>query len=226
MYIKDYEFISKDINVLFEKQVVIYGAGVYGRRTAMLLEDAQLEISCFCDKDMSKRQFMGHPVIRIEELKRKVQRTQCLIVVASNKYCDNIIGELIRENIEAYVCTWYGIQVGIELNIKDKCFPIEFQDAFLRKAKMYDKLFSNYDERYEILRHLYVHPNAVLVYQPGKVGSQTIARTLQTEGVDVIHFHGLAKSYLNKELNNELINEQVEFYKNNCVTSRRKGGVN
>ena len=51
MYIKDYDFVMKNIGALFDKEIVMYGAKAMGKILARLLEDAHVGVDCFCDRD-------------------------------------------------------------------------------------------------------------------------------------------------------------------------------
>ena len=183
MIIKDYEFIH-NINVLFEKKIVIYGAGAYGRRMAYLLMDTGVDFDCFCDKDESKKQFLSHPVITLDELKNKTCLEDCMIIVCSQDYCEEMIRDLTAKEIEAYVCTWYGLKAGIELHVEDERFEQIFRKNFVQRKKAW----ITYDKSYWYI-NICKFPHAILVYQPGKVGSQTVYHTLRKERVDAIHTH-------------------------------------
>ena len=49
MYVKDYEFIH-NINILFERPIIIYGAGAFGEKMAELLKELSVNFTCFCDR--------------------------------------------------------------------------------------------------------------------------------------------------------------------------------
>lgn len=71
MYIRDYDFVG-NIDVLFERSIIIYGAGHYGKMVAELLEDISLKIKCFCDKKIVG-EHLGYPIVKMEELKKTKQ---------------------------------------------------------------------------------------------------------------------------------------------------------
>lgn len=196
MQIKDYELVN-NIGVLFEKKIIIYGAGKYGIRSAKLLEKAGLEggILCFCDRDAGQKQYQGHKVITPGELEVTVKKEDCMIVVGSKDYLDEIIGELARREINAFICTWYGLQVAVEINIDDVRFLKAFQEEFKRKKELYGLLLnSSFNNKLFLSNMCHILP-AILVYQSGKVGSGTIYNTLSREGVDAIHIHNICFFY-------------------------------
>lgn len=189
MLIKDYDFIH-NIDVLFEKKIVIYGAGIVGRKSAWLLMDAAVGFDCFCDKDESKKQLLGHPVITLDELKRKTSLEDCMIVVGSKDYCEEIVRDLTAKEIEAYVCTWYGLQTGIELHIEDERFAQMFRENFIQRKKFFISNWT-FHTTWKRCVKLCTSPHAISVYQPGKVGSTTVYETLRAERIDAMHLHTL-----------------------------------
>lgn len=191
MQVKDYEFIY-DINVLFEKKIIIYGAGKYGRKMLDLIHKISLEVDCFCDKNIDREQDFYYPVISLDELKDKTDKEDCFIVIASWDYCDEILLDLQQKNINAYVCTWYGLKTGIELHIDDLRFPAEFRTDFNFRKKLW---FQNYNAYHDldILLQLNLNPHAIFVYQPAKVGSTTVKQTLIHENIDAVGSHSLMR---------------------------------
>ena len=187
MLIKDYDFIC-NIDVMFESNIVIYGAGRYGEKCAQLLADAGVEFDCFCDKDEAKKQYLNHPVITLEELQDKAKNQECMIVIGSTEYCEEMIDELNTRNISAYICTWYGIQAGIQLHIEDKRFPKWFQQDIIHKRKIHDFRVGRLWLR---AKRLWSLPNAILVYQSPKTGSTTMQTTLQNAEIASVQLHHL-----------------------------------
>lgn len=216
MQIQDYELINS-IDVLFEKKIIIYGAGKYGIRSAKLLEKAGVGIYCFCDRDAGQKQPLGHRVIAPNELEVTIKKEDCMIVVGSKDYCDEIIEELARKEVKAYICTWYGLQTAIEVNIDDVRFLKAFQEDFKRKNELYGLLvrFNNYHKTVFTRMCQIVLP--ILVYQPGKVGSSTVFSTLFREGVDVIQIHYIC-AFDDADPEIAVMEEALAYFKKNLRT--------
>lgn len=187
MFVKDYELIQ-NIDVLFEKKIIIYGAGKLGKITAELLGDIAVDFDCFCDRDKNKKQEWNHPVITVEELKLKTDREECIVIVGSQDFCQEMVGELQNRKINAYICTWYGVKTGIELNINDRRIPEEFSGNFIRRSEIWMRSIGGRIPADEV-KCLGAYPAPVFVYQPGKVGSVTIYRTLLNEKIAVFQTH-------------------------------------
>lgn len=192
MQVKDYEFIY-NINALFDRKIIVYGAGKYGRKMLALLHNISLEADCFCDKNPSQEQVLNYSVISLDELKDKTDHEDCFIIIASWDYCDEILLDMEQKKIDAYICTWYGLKTGIELHIDDLRFPTEFRTDFSIRKKLW---FQNYNAYHDldILLQLNLNPHAIFVYQPAKVGSTTVKQTLIHENIDAVGSHLLMRA--------------------------------
>lgn len=187
MYIKDYEFIS-DIGGLFQKEVIIYGAGRFGKRSAQLLQQIGVDVCCFCDRDSGKKQYLGRPVIGISALEKLAGEKDCLVVIGSIAYCEEIAEEMRLRQIRAFVCTWYGLQAGVELQIRHKRIPEQFATDFLRRKEVWRDYVRL---RGQSILHvaLCCMQEPVLVYQPAKVASSTVYQSLRAAHKDAVHLH-------------------------------------
>lgn len=189
MQIQDYELIN-NVDELFEKKIIIYGVGKYGIRSAKLLEKAGVGIYCFCDRDAGQKQYVDYKIITPDELEVTVKKEDCMIVVGSQVYCDEMIEELSRREVKAYICTWYGLQTAIERNIYDTRFLKAFREEFKRKKELFwliEKVKFNPGMLINMFRIL----PTILVYQSSKVGSTTVLNSLYMEGVDAIQIHNI-----------------------------------
>lgn len=187
MLIRDYDFIH-NIDVLFEKKIVIYGAGARGRKSAWLLEDTAVGFDCFCDKDVSKKQWLGHPIITIDMLQEKLNHEDYMIVISSEDHGEEMIEELDKREIRAYTCTWYGLQTGIELHAEDERFPEIFRRDFVQRKHVYTSFHTLY-LRNKSSGYLCNIPHASIIYQSGKVGSTSLGYTFKKEKVDALQEH-------------------------------------
>lgn len=211
MQVKDYELVN-NINVLFEKKIIIYGAGKYGFRSAKLLEKAGVGgIYCFCDQDAGQKQYLDYQVITPDELEVTVKKEDCMIVVGSRDYCDEMLEELKRREVKAYICTWYGLQTAIEINIDDVRFLKAFQEEFKRKKEMFKLLVYNRKSMSSLANMCRISP-AFLVYIPGKTGSETVRNTLLQEGLDVIHIHRMC-FFNNADTEMAVLEEASAFFR-------------
>lgn len=195
MKIRDYDLID-DINPLFEKKIIIYGTGKYGKKTAQLMVDAGVSGEyCFCDCDENRKEYLGYSVITLDELEVTVKQGDCIIVVCSENHCEEMIEELERRIIDAYVCTWYGVKAGIEVNINDTRFSETFRRDFVQRKELFlalNKVTTGGST--EVAKRMLVDFPEFLIYQPGKVGSSTVYETLVNEGLSAAQVHVIVQN--------------------------------
>lgn len=213
MYVKDYDFVTRGIDELFKRKIIIYGAKTLGAKIAQQLEDANIEIGCFCDRDKNQNLREGYTVIDIDDLKSEVQKADCLIIVASERYCDEIIEELQEKEIDSYVCTWYGFQIGVELNIEDERFPAGFREDVSEKRDLRIELNELYSYQIGWFNELHRQWYPILVYQPGKVGSSTIFTTLAKKGMEVAFLHHMVSNYLIDTVMEEPMERNIAYFR-------------
>ena len=222
--IKDYEFME-DISQMFERKVVIYGAGYWvGRVMAELLDDICVDYECFCDRDENKKEYLGHPVIRIDELKEKTNHEEYFIIIASKNYCDEIAEELSANKVDAYVCSWFGVWKGIEINIRDERLPEAYRNDFTFRKEMWLRAYNERGMKariYDILMYLSIYPDAVLLYQSGKVGSNTLLQSMRSMNIPAVHVHYLRHSCIFERGNVEYREEAIAGW-NETISYMRK----
>lgn len=192
MKINDYEFLY-NIDALFEKKIIIYGAGIDGRQIYKFLQKISITAEFFCDRNPLALPSLPAPVISIDELRKKTQVcSDYFIILGSYSYFEDMLSELEKKQIEAYICTWSAVRFGIELNIEDGRFPEQFKKDFQQQKKIWNQNHALYHPvmwRMKLSRY----PDVVYVYQVGKVGSSTIVRTLEHENIGAVHFHRLTQ---------------------------------
>jgi hypothetical protein len=188
---------SSRFRALFEKPIVLYGAGITGVETYKILTHHlnHVDVACFCDAHKTGK-MAGLDVISPEELRDKCATEGTIVIVTAladnhreieDRLRDLSIGsdliytlselnELIAENIEdPRVGEWY------------------------RTIRRYKSALPNDRER-----HLYLNwwcpehycDNDILVYQSGKVGSSSICNSLTKLNINVTHVHMLTDSFI------------------------------
>lgn len=197
MRIKDIELI-KDVDILFKSEIVLYGAGYWGERAASLLKMAGLKFY-FCDRDNKKA-----GILSIEELKELTEKRKVMIIITSKLYEDEIINDLEMQgitNTDVYSLT--GLRNCMELNIESEKFNTEFHKyitykVVMRKREEQMLSYTNVILPIEMNIKYYQDPG-ILIFQPGKVGSTTIKKSLEKYEVRCVHLH----SFRNEEENCE-----------------------
>lgn len=194
MVVKDLDLI-KNIELLFEGQLIVWGAGRWGQEILSLLEDAEVPVAYVCDKN-ARQELDGHQMIAPEQLKEIEPKESYNLIIGSLVYADEMLSWMEREGIDfRNVFSVGGILHSIALNLDS----IHFKPAFCRQFRKqqasdwekWDALgFSNMTMRMFLLFHIYQSPG-VIVYQPGKVGSNTVYAGLERYEVPCLHLHTL-----------------------------------
>ncbi len=210
MQVKDYEIIQ-NINVLFQKPVIIYGFGTIGKKIYALLQKLPVQIAFLCDKENSNNKKDSILMISFEELIEETEKREYLIIIGSQIYCAEMMENIENNNVKGDICTWYGIQTAIELNVgslfvEDK----ETNNIIRRKRMLRDSFYGKY--LFQIIYDLSRTYNPILIYQPGKVGSTTIERTLKEVNIPCVHFHWLESNIpCERGFNKEIFNLYNEY---------------
>lgn len=198
IWIKDMDLI-KDINILYNHEVVLYGAGNYGKVSAQLMENAGVAIRAFCDSASVKwgkfycenRYLILSPM----ELKELVLEESTIVIITIEK--TGVISEVLNvlkkcgiENLDCY--TWFALKFAIEFHINDPRIPVLFREKVYAGMKAFRNFRILYSELLGI-KAIYnvAYRNAILVFQPAKVGSSTICASLDVYQINNEHIHYL-----------------------------------
>lgn len=203
--IKDLQML-KDISLLFEKRLVLWGMGQKGRE---ILADifsmgAGKRGVLICDSDyrLHGKVILNNTVLSPEELNGKIQGMDqsdfaILVTVVSTKAQDEIIENIEKmcgKNIDIY--TEFAVEWGIYLGLKNPNIDRAFKETELDKHKKSRACNAEAQKvREEALKYFAFLPlhndEIVLVYQPGKVASSTVYKSILNRGRYVLHCHVL-----------------------------------
>lgn len=206
----DYE-ILENIRCLEGKEIMIYGAGNYGKRAAEMLQELNYRRFDFCDRDYQKRgtNFMGGSVFSIAEIEKK---KNLLIIIAIG----NTEWKKEAEQTLAYIeKAKYLSFFALETLYKYSAFNPE---TLKSKASALGEWYKELKFRADNVKCACSSP--VWVYQNGKVGSSTIIKSLRNTGVENAHIH---RFFFKRDIVGELLlgEEAAAFLKNsNAFTLR------
>ncbi|WP_316163854.1 putative capsular polysaccharide synthesis family protein [Bradyrhizobium sp. SZCCHNRI20481] len=182
---------------IFERRIVLYGAGVTGVETYKILKNyfEGARVTHFCDAHKTGH-MSGLPIISPEQLKTMCAREAPMVVITG--LAENhreITDDLQRLDIAAdQIFSLAELDELVVDSIDD-----DRVDEWYRTIKRHKRALPN-DKK----RSLYLNwwcpehycENDILVYQPGKVGSSSICNSLATLGVNVTHVHMLTDSFI------------------------------
>ena len=219
--------LIEDISILFEKRVILYGAGNKGAEAFKELKAIGIQNMVFCDGDMRKwgTEIDGTRVIPLQELKRSDTVEDIIIIITPENpaFVDQILnGISILELKTVNVFTKLALDIAIFQNIYDPRISEIYRDAYIDLI-YYKKLETHFQISYDKVALLSLskdikNENNVIVFQPGKVGSSTVANSLTSIGVANTHIHFMSElfttlSSLNDGFYRKWINNLVKAMK-------------
>lgn len=204
--VKDLELI-KDITPLFEKKVIFWGIGNRGRYLIekLKLMGAGKEGILLCDakRTLWGDEFLSHKIMspaQMQECAMRIGIHNIIILVTvisietQNEIIKNI-EELLGRDVEIY--TEYAVECGLYFGLKNPCVNSEFRKRELLERDIASRYLSEksamIENAYKYFTFLPLHNDEIiLVYQPGKVASASVYKSIQNYGHNVLHCHILA----------------------------------
>lgn len=189
--IHDIEYIKK------YSKVVLWGTSGTGNRIYQLLKILGVSVNAFCETHPKQEKFQELPVYSPQVLSECITEEELLIVIAS-VYVNEIIeciDTIFSEKIS--VITYLGLEIAVDANIQQmdinytekKIYETRKKLEVVRREMGYQQDTRNLD--LDHLFALYEDPKSILIYQPGKVGSSSIYKSLSNAGISTIHLHRL-----------------------------------
>ncbi len=195
--VKDLELMM-NIHPLFEKNIVIWGVGAFGRESfeRFIQLGVDREHILLCDSDPQKYggNYKGYEIASPDQLKKIINKTDYVIFIAAislNTQDDILktIKNLGLEDVDAY--TEYAIRWGVYLNQRDCKIPLSNQQGCCGDDRM--KIENTYLElqRLKYFTFAPMYEEMILIYQPPKVGSTSIHESILAAGKYALHVHEL-----------------------------------
>lgn len=196
--IKDLDLL-KNIDILFENEIILYGAGDYGRKACRLLKGMKLSILGFCDSNVTKwdAEIEGYKVMSFGEMTDILKEKNHVILIfaiADPGSVKQVLGVLERYGMSEIDCyTYFALKNTVGLHIDD----CRIEETFRKNEKTKEKLYCDYRaHRKEYIALSALHSaaskgNVLLVFQPGKVGSSSVCESLRREQIPCYHAHEL-----------------------------------
>lgn len=209
----DYD-VLENMHCISEKEIIIYGAGNYGKQAARMLEQLGFLNYCFCDSEASNqgRYLMGRPIVAPVQIKSK---DNLLVIVAMEN-------KEIKKEIEESLAFTKGI-VFLSYFVLDFLWRIWAKNYTTIESKL-----ETLSAWYEILNQRgYGIKRAcmysTLVYQSGKVGSLTISESLWAVGEENAHIH---RFFFEKDIVGKLLLDDIqkEFIRNSNFFYKTSSG--
>lgn len=214
-------YLIKDITPLFEKKVIVWGIGNRGRYLIkkMMSMGAGKEGILLCDANRTLwgDEFLSHKIMSPAQMQECAKRMGIhniiiLVTVLSIKIQNEIIKnieELLGEDVEIY--TEYAVECGLYFGLKNPCVNSEFRKSELLERDIANRYLNEksvqVEKVYKYFTFLPLHNDEIiLVYQPGKVASSSIYKSIQNYGHNVLHCHILADIRDNEDDLHKILN--------------------
>lgn len=198
--IRDIDLTNK-FEELYKKPVILYGAGYIGRIALMILRELGVTPEAFCDTDSAKKgdNIEAVTIWSLDELLHAAQKKELIVIIATaSAHYENIVTILEKNKIQCkdiytFVGLLYAVYFRMDNNRKSEKL------STLRSIWLYNQSLISKKRQGEraigSLGSLLLHDNSkeapVIVWQPGKVGSNTVEYSLRECGVEVVRSHGI-----------------------------------
>jgi len=197
-YINDLELVE-NLDILFENNILLYGAKACGKETLYFLKNAGLTVSFFCDGDSSKWEgsIDGIKVLSPDELKRLEENKKLVIIITSldTFIIDQVINDIVNLNLNTNkIYTRLALNLSVIQNINDKRINVAYKNRMIFSDKLRKNMINDYfnlNQCYLVIPRCIEQYNNILVYQPAKVGSTTIVESIKKLGINCAHIHFL-----------------------------------
>lgn len=200
--VSDAQLVS-NFQWLYEKKIVLYGAGERGDEAFEILSHLEgTNIVAYCETDADRwmrdnqnDEKNGIKVCSLDSLSKVNDISDILFIITTkSEQNERDIISVIEENYSEInlVVTWTAFFLTVYLNIKDKRFDHLYREWFLERnllrvnSLMAEFINSSFEQ--------VMKKDAILVYQPAKVGSFSIYQSLKKEKIPCAHIHRIADS--------------------------------
>jgi hypothetical protein len=230
----------EDINILYRKRVIIFGAGECGREIYAILRSVLIAPIYICDNAPKKWQsHIGNTEIISPKYLENRANIENVIIVTAVKNIEarmNMLDQLNSMGIDNdYVYHASDISSFIFRNIEGLDMDLESR-RFLEQVYNLKKAAFAHSYKLVVINRVMeyfsfvnTHQGAdkiVLVYQVGKVGSSTIQSSLSAIGVPSLHLHFLARLLMDDFGVNDVLsgclNKLLEMKKVKIITLVRE----
>ena len=200
--VRDAQLVS-NFEWLYEKNIVLYGAGERGDDAFEILSHLEgAHVIAYCETFADRWRYCNHSnekngieVRSMDELSRANDIRDTLFIITTKSMQNEMeIISTIEENCPDVnlVVTWTAFFLTVYLNINDKRFSNLYREWFIERnllrvnSLMAEFINSSFEQ--------VMKKDTILVYQPAKVGSFSIYQSLRKEKISCAHIHRIADS--------------------------------
>lgn len=196
-------YLLVDIEPLFTKKIIIWGIGKNAEIVIYQLFQIGIlkENIVLCDSKKYNETFKFWRILSPQNINAIITKNDCVVLLASisSNIQDDILIQIRKMGLDDLDCyTAWGLKWSVyynqtKLRITENIFQLD-QDYNAKTAIGLNKHIK--DLQWMVLAP--IHEEIILVYQPGKVGSSSIYRSLKNYGKYVLHTHSISSLYFER----------------------------
>ena len=209
MNVIDYELIE-DVSILFSSKIILYGIGYWGEKVFECLKEMGIDLKVVCQTKATEKTFHDLRVKSLVDVLNRFDHDQYLIIVASTNYYAEMM-EMCLSSEKVSICTLYGFYTSIKLHVNEDILPKTFREKVKAGVEVSREFFFPRLKLSAVNRFVQAAlapEDHIWIFQPGKVGSQSIWNALQDKSVQ---FHTLAGAYKFADVEKEYLDYYMQL---------------
>ena len=218
--------LVEDINVLFDNNVIVYGAGQYGRKMYASMKLAGIPVLFFCDGDENKwgNEIDGIEIISPDKLAQYDASEKLAIIISAGEsvFIDQILNTISSLHLRTeYIFTRTALQISLAQNIFNGRISESFRSMFLN---IYDNignlqdinvlgytLWSESKFACQYIDRLFENAgDEILVYTIEKTGSSSVLKSLSLAGIPHTRVHNVYQYCFAKKDNTDVLTTRFQ----------------
>lgn len=211
--------VCNSISQIYESKIILYGTGSWGKQTAECLKKMGKNIFAICNTQEFPDRFQGHSIHSLQYIKDNFDWEDTLIIISSLKYHKEMVFEYIKRDFKkAKACTLYAFFISLWMHANSDKIPINFRNELktnLHASDIYQKYSIEQYAFKMLFRVAEAREDTILIYQPGKVGSQSVWNSIKDKS---IQFHSIMCPYGSSLYPKVLL----DYYVNKLTTKKLK----
>lgn len=193
--------LIREIQILYDKKVYLWGAGIIGRECVDFLEGSGIDIVGICDnnKQLQGTYIGAYLIFSEEEIKSRMIDFDHSIIVITSNHLEQIHQQLLEMGVDPdKIFSKFALYYSILKNIDHSLIPSSYREAFKDKYRRWKYInHRRADHRFSFKYYAYnwekmIQSNPIVIYQPGKVASATMLNSIKAYGRNVVATHALA----------------------------------
>ncbi len=189
--------LINEIRLLYDKNIVLYGAGRVFEQFWEQIKDMELPVTAICDSnsELWGSRIKGIPVIAPEKLSEQKN----YIVIITSRFIDEIYQTLIELQVDSKcIFTLFGFRYSVMINRNSAVLPKKFRQEYNRQYEMWTewkRMQADFRFTYKYYQQKWTDvwsENPVMVFNAGKVGSISVYNSLLRHHIAARQTHALA----------------------------------